>query len=267
MQFSFVPASELINWHQNEIYNDKYFLYIFVLATKFDKKVLRDCIQYARDLDRLTGERCLLLVFFNTIPSEKKDQLYFDRKVRQKALDGQLTDKDIRRFEEKMTDESYNLARYLGIPEHELPCLVFFNHIRVSEFAVLHIHEGGLSKHYEELRDIISKLYRSNISKFNELDKLDKIKEFGFYNSSHNRLKRKLVNDFLRNNIMHKINRELLNYSGIEFEKSIYYLYENPRDFCHWKKLLNNLDEQGISSLFIRDCRKSLISEHFSFTV
>jgi len=178
------PGSVILREEIEEIKENRYTLLMFVLATQADQNIVSAIQRQWRDIHYLTGRRILFIAFYNARPEDYKvySPYYPSRSVdpRLKNLLGMQPDTiDTDRFMSSMTEESYELARRLGIPLSSLPCCAFFETHNVETYQVLDLK--GFDEHdlSRTLRHFVSGYYGStqNRDYFRSLERLEEFEQ------------------------------------------------------------------------------------------
>jgi hypothetical protein len=152
---SYVSGRKLLEDHIQQIEQGCYDVLVFFLASQADGATLLDIAKLGKDLDRLSGSRCLVIAFMppGNAPSGKLYEL-FDQAPTPKDSAG----KDWDAFVSAMTDNTYDLAEYFEIPFAELPCMLFVD-TALGTYAVLPLSGKPLTDIYPKLRRIFGEWY------------------------------------------------------------------------------------------------------------
>ena len=246
----YLPARKVLEWVYDLIQKDKYFLYLFLVATDYDDVVLDECIEYSNDLDKLTGKRCLFLVFFNTEPESDTDLHLNSRRNGQRLLYQPFSLSDIKEFKIAMTKESYRFADCLGIRYENLPCLVAISSDDPSSIGLLRLSQKSLSGHYDDIRRIVAEFYKTNSEFFSQLSNIESIEKAidspSFENSGHYAEKR-LLNKYLIDEVIPMIDACIKNRNPKHILSKK--LYITPRDWTKWSRFLNKVGDIEIKGI------------------
>jgi hypothetical protein len=167
MIYSYTTGIDILQNHIDQIKRGQFRVLLFFLGTAYDESFLDGVKSLAKDLDALTGPHCLAMAFMpppRDNPFKQSD--YVD------AFKGGGKDRNIDEWDDfvsEMTKNTYELARYLDIPEHHLPCLVFIDTDN-TEFAILRLRDKTLREIYPKLREIFADWYSANKEVFDRYD-------------------------------------------------------------------------------------------------
>nr|WP_281721346.1 hypothetical protein [Nitrosomonas nitrosa] len=179
------PGSVILREKMHEIQENRYTLIIFALATQADQNIVGAIQRQWRDIDKLTGRRILFIAFYNARPMDYEvySRSYYSSGYiapSLKHLLGMQPDTiDTERFMSSMTEESYELARSLGIPLTNLPCFAFFETHNAEAFQVLNLKDLGESELLQTLRRFASEYYNSSRNRdyFQSVERLEELEQ------------------------------------------------------------------------------------------
>jgi len=128
-------------------------LYAFFLYTNEDRNIARYVREYFRELDRLSGNECLIFLIDKpprTWEEEARTRDYWEEfTFRTRVWEG---------FKEVMPydkSRAYEIAEFLGIQPSLIPCIVFFRNINEREIFVYPLDnswsDGRLTREFREL--------------------------------------------------------------------------------------------------------------------
>ncbi|MCR5869401.1 hypothetical protein LRS12_00675 [Sphingomonas sp. J344] len=131
------------------------------LGTEYDRAFLDDVVHYGHDLDSLLhGNLCIGVLFMP--PPESPGGRLEDEFERFHSLrwseDPTLTEKLV----ERMSKESYDVARFLGIPLQDLPGIAFLSASEPDNVAYVPLRKSSLKDIYPDLRRVMSDWYSDN---------------------------------------------------------------------------------------------------------
>ncbi|WP_430883322.1 hypothetical protein [Fusibacter sp. JL216-2] len=171
------------NWHVFE--NKWHTLYAFALYTREDKNIAQYIREYFMEMDRLSGNDCLIFVIEKPPSSwseEAKTREYWsDVHQPEELWSGYY---DVMPYD---SSQVYDLARKIGLKYRNIPCLVFFKDINDREYITYAIDTSwSQSKITLELRKLFSKLSDSD-NRVNASDKDVLWENLRKYVAFHNR--------------------------------------------------------------------------------
>jgi hypothetical protein len=163
MIVSYTTGVDVLAHHLEDISRGQFRVLLVFLGSTYDEAFLKSVKSLATDLDNLTGPHCLAIVFMpppKENPFRPYDFVWSEGKFRGGGKYRHVTEWES--FVDEMTRNTYELASFLGIPLHYLPCLAFIDPQYPEEFATLRLHDETLYDIYPQLRKLFSQWYAEN---------------------------------------------------------------------------------------------------------
>jgi len=141
------PPSTLPNWWDGfRKTHDTYVCYAVILTLPNDKEVIDYVQDYAIELDIISGDDCLVMMFrkegSSSIPGYHK---------------GKFNVRDWKNIVKKHVHGGYSaiLARIFGIEFKDFPCLLLFKEINTTEYTIVSLK--GMTS--DEIKDVMRSIF------------------------------------------------------------------------------------------------------------
>lgn len=151
MFISWVSGESLLQEHRAELERGQYKVAIFFLITEYDSSRLAEVVHLANELDAATTSSCLVVAFMPP-PADPQEAL---SRYRPRMLPDE-NEEAWKEFIASMTQASYELANYFGIPYEDMPCVVFFSIERGDEYALMRLRDQSFWRIFPQLRKLFS---------------------------------------------------------------------------------------------------------------
>lgn len=142
------PPSENIKqwWNDIEQNHSKFSCYAIILSLPSDTEIATYLNTFGEELNLISGENCLILAL-----SQNKFRRYkTDKKFISLAINDQISN-----------GHSLHIARILKIKFSEFPCLIIFNDIQSSEYALISLRGLTTENIAQKLKEVFSIIQES----------------------------------------------------------------------------------------------------------